>query len=132
MRFWKRLILTRTKSRIEPENFKQKRRWQKISCHRLFLIIEGGYGIPRAGVGIGPYRTTAIIARLGHTALCFRFTACAGSSVSGCTVSAAGAASSAITATLPKLVQKLSAASSALKNAAPFPQSPVGCWYRFS
>ena len=64
------------KSRIEPENFKQKRRWQKISCHRLFLIIEGGYGIPRAGVGIGPYRTTAIIARLGHTALCFRFTAC--------------------------------------------------------
>lgn len=56
----------------------------------------------------------------------------AGSSVSGCTVSAAGAASSAITATLPKLVQKLSAASSALKNAAPFPQSPVGCWYRFS
>ena len=58
--------------------------------------------------------------------------ACAGSSVSGCTVSAAGAAYSAITATLPKLVQKLSAASSALKNAAPFPQSPVGCWYRFS
>lgn len=57
---------------------------------------------------------------------------CAGSSVSGCTVSAAGAAYSAITATLPKLVQKLSAASSALKNAAPFPQSPVGCWYRFS
>lgn len=58
--------------------------------------------------------------------------ACAGSSVSGYTVSAAGAVSSAITATLPKLVQKLSAASSALKNAAPFPQSPVGCWYRFS
>lgn len=58
--------------------------------------------------------------------------ACAGSSVSGCTVSAAGVAYSAITATLPKLVQKLSAASSALKNAAPFPQSLVGCWYRFS
>ena len=34
--------------------------------------------------------------------------ACAGSSVSGCTVSAAGAAYSAITATLPKLVQKRS------------------------
>lgn len=50
--------------------------------------------------------------------------ACAGSSVSGCTVSAAGAVSSAITATLPKLVQKLSAASSALQKRSPIPTEP--------
>lgn len=58
--------------------------------------------------------------------------ACAGSSVSGCTVSAAGGSLLRHNGHTAKAGAKAQRRQQCAEKRSPIPQSPVGCWYRFS